>query len=406
MIDLTKPFSFLLTAYIVSVIVFNQNYIMIPHIIDALLIALFGFYIISGPKKLKINPLITAYTLFAIFALASSLWAISFDTASFKSLQLFLIIINLVVLYNLMINFDLQNSFINGILIGSFVNYLLIMGVIPAPFEIIVELRYVGTAGNANVLAITMLMSMFVSIVYLMNENNKKNWFFYYQYLNILFAMYTIFLTVSKKGIIFGLSLLLFYVVISLKNKTGTARIVVLGTLGILIFYFFADIEQISYYFERIVGRFTAFTDTLESGSKFGSTGLRRRFIELGLEVYQDKPFLGYGLNNFRFLTEIGYYSHNNFIELLVGVGLIGFSLFYYIYYYLYTLIYKMPKSDLKTLTMFFITILLVMDMAIVSYDSKLRMFLLLFLTVYIVQNIKLQPIDISKVFQIYGKRQ
>ncbi len=393
MIYLTKPFSFLFIIYIAAAIVFKANYIMIVYLIDALLIGLFGFYIISERKNLKFNPLITAYTLFAIFALSTSLWAISFDTSSLKSLQLFFIIINLIVLYNIMIIFNLKNSFIKGILIGSFVNYVLFMDIIPVPFETMESWRYIGTTGNPNELAVIMLISMFVSIIYLIDNNNKKNWFYYYQYVNLLFAMYTIFLTVSKKGIVFGLILLLFYIAISLKNKKGIVGIIILATFASLIFYFFADMEQINYYLERTTSRFTEFS----SESRFGSTEHRRRLLEFGLMVFQDNPLFGYGLNNFRYLSENNYYSHNNFIELLVGVGLIGFSLFYYIYFYIFTLIYKMPKSELKILIMFFIVILLAMDMAAASYDSKLSIFLLLFVSVYITQNIKMEPIKHEK---------
>jgi len=396
MINLTKSFSLLFTIYIAAIIVFKANYTMIVHLIDALLIGLFGFYIINERKNLKFNRMIIGYSLFAIFALATSLWAISFDITTLNAFQLILIIINLVVLYNLMINFKLISSFTNGILIGSFVNYVLFMGIIPVPFETMLSWRYMGTTGNPNDLAVIMLMSMFVSIAYLIDNNNKKNWFFYYQYVNLIFAMYTIFLTVSKKGIIFGFSLLLFYITISLKNKKGIVRIVVLGTLALLIFYFFADVEQINYNFERVTSRFTEFFAQFaqfESGSRFDSTGHRKRLLELGLTVFQDKPLFGYGLNNYRLLSEGGYYAHNNFIELLVGVGLIGFSLFYYIYFYIFTLIYKMPKSELKILIMFFIVILLVMDMTSGSYDSKLSIYLLLFLSVYIAQNIKPEPI-------------
>ena len=389
MINLTKPFYFLFTIYIAAIIVFKQNFIAITYMIDALLIGLFIFYIIGGHKNVKFNLLIITYTLFSIFALVSSFWAISFDTASFKSLQLFLIVVNLIVLYNLMINFNLSNAFVHGILIGSFVNYVLIMDIIPVPFDTKISWRYMGTTGNPNALAITMLVSMFLSIVYLMDKKRKKNWLFYYQYINLLFAMYTILLTVSKKGIILGVGLLLFYMVISLKNKKGIVRIVVLVILASVVFHFFVDDKQINEYFTHTINRFIKFSDQLEgSVARFSSTGYRKRLIEFGLMIFQDKPLFGYGLNNFRFLSEKGLYAHNNFVELLVGVGLIGFGLFYYIYAYLLTLIHKMPKSELRTLIVFFILILIVMDMALVSYGSKLTIYLLLFLSVFISQNI------------------
>lgn len=393
MIDLTKLFSFLVTIYITATIVFKQNYVMVTYIIDALLIGLFVFYfyIIGERKKIKTNPIIIAYTLFTIFALSSSLWAISFDLASYRSLQLFLIVINLIVLYNLMINFDLKTSFMKGVLLGSFVNHVLAIGLITVPFETWMAWRYMGTTGNPNALAIIMLASIFVSIIYLIDDATKKNWFYYYQYINILFALYVILLTVSKKGTLFASVLFLFYIAISLRSKKGIGRIVILGIVASIAIYYFVDINQINEYLELTVKRFNAFSSQLSSETEFGSTGIRKRLIDFGLVTLQDKPLFGYGMDNFRVLAKGGFYSHNNFIELLVDVGLIGFTLFYSIYVYLLFMVAKMPKGDLKILFIIFIFIQIAMDMAVVSYGGKFGIYMLLFLSVYIVENMRIR---------------
>ncbi len=391
MLDLTKSFSFLITIYIAATIVFKQNYITVTHIIDALLIGLFIFYIVSKRENLKINPMIIAYTLFTIFGVASSLWAISFELASFKSLQLFLIVINLIVLYNLMISFDLKTSFMKGVLLGSFVNHILAIGLITVPFETWMAWRYMGTTGNPNALAIIMLASIFVSIIYLIDDVTKKNWFYYYQYINILFALYVILLTVSKKGTMFASVLFLFYIAISLRSKKGIGRIVILGIVASMAIYYFVDINQINEYLELTVKRFNSFSSQLSSGTEFGSTGIRKRLIDFGLVIFQEKPLFGFGLDNFRLLSKGNYYSHNNFIELLVDVGLIGFTLFYSMYIYLLSTAAKMPKEDLKILFIIFIFIQIAMDMAVVSYGGKFGIYLLLFLAVYIVESMRIR---------------
>lgn len=66
------------------------------------------------------------------------------------------------------------------------------------------------------------------------------------------------------------------------------------------------------------------------------SAQLRSRYIEVGLEAFKKSPIFGYGIDNYRFinLRETGHltYSHNNFIDILVGVGAVGFLIYYYYY--------------------------------------------------------------------------
>lgn len=66
----------------------------------------------------------------------------------------------------------------------------------------------------------------------------------------------------------------------------------------------------------------------------------RSELINLGIEWFQTKPFLGHGINNFRALSNESesfrgdnFYAHNNYIEILVDLGIIGLILYYYIYY-------------------------------------------------------------------------
>lgn len=58
----------------------------------------------------------------------------------------------------------------------------------------------------------------------------------------------------------------------------------------------------------------------------------RMRFIENGISLIKERPILGWGLQNFRYVTGTDAYSHNNFIEVLVSTGIIGFLLYYSMY--------------------------------------------------------------------------
>src|SRR5690606_29786498 len=85
--------------------------------------------------------------------------------------------------------------------------------------------------------------------------------------------------------------------------------------------------EAITASFSRV----NRITDTI-SGDEVENSSLHRIYFAVeGWEAFKKKPILGYGVNSFRYYY--GLYSHNNFIELLFGLGLIGFLTYYNIHW-------------------------------------------------------------------------
>lgn len=102
-----------------------------------------------------------------------------------------------------------------------------------------------------------------------------------------------------------------------------------------------ADIgERIEQTFDTegaIVTRVVGFVDVLVSGDvaaegSDNSLGSRAKMIEEGVRILGDHPIIGVGLDNYRFVSEAGTYSHSNPIEVAVSTGLIGLFLYYSIY--------------------------------------------------------------------------
>ena len=69
------------------------------------------------------------------------------------------------------------------------------------------------------------------------------------------------------------------------------------------------------------------------SGNLNTSDETRKNMIDFGIDLFKERPIFGYGLNNYRNYYYTGQYSHNNFIELLVCLGIVGFLLFYAMYF-------------------------------------------------------------------------
>jgi O-antigen ligase len=383
---LTQPLSLLLTLYIASLIVFKQNYFTVTYFVNAALVGYFLFRMFQmREKKYHVNTVVALYALFVVMSAASSFWAVDPDLALYRSLQLFLILINLVVLYNVIHKFDLENAFLNGILLGAFVNFILMLNIIQPPFDVYVFGRAMGTLGNPNVLAIVMIMSIFSSMVYLTKEHEISKPFFYYQYLNILLSSYLIFLTVSKKGILFGSILILAFVLLSLKRPKDLFRLSILGSIALVVMVNVIGTDEILGVADSIIKRFSDFESGLANPSRFGSTGERMYFIKLGLSLFTERPLFGYGLDNFRVFG--GTYSHNNFVELLTDLGLVGFSIYYAIYLHLLNKAFWFVKDRLIYILITFVLIILVMGIAFVAYDDKLTTFSLLFVAILLEQK-------------------
>ena len=119
------------------------------------------------------------------------------------------------------------------------------------------------------------------------------------------------------------------------------------------------------------------------------SSILRSKYISVGIDAFKESPVIGYGIDNYRYinLRDSGHltYSHNNFVEMLVGVGGIGF-LIYYFYYIKLTcdflrLYFRRNTSMLLNTVAICFLCFFAMHIAVVSYSGILQNILILFLT-------------------------
>lgn len=109
--------------------------------------------------------------------------------------------------------------------------------------------------------------------------------------------------------------------------KNGLKLAVITGILLFLLLKVDFIYDIIGNRFEGILG-FVNDTDDVDA-----STKTRGLFIELGFTYFLLKPFEGYGIDCFREIPgAYETYSHNNYIELLFGIGIWG-TISYYLMY-------------------------------------------------------------------------
>lgn len=238
--------------------------------------------------------------------------------------------------------------------------------------------RFSGILDNPNALAILMIFSLFLSTHTLNSEKyfSKNSFIRKICFLNIFLCINTIFTTQSRKGIIFGLLLVVLYFSLRLSYTRMIPYIV--GILFILLLSsIFSDfLPNSSGAFERIESGLNFYS---KENSMDNSARTRLYFISEGWKGFLESPILGYGINSFRYYY--GFYSHNNFIEILYGFGILGFCVYYSMHVRLLRKLIINFKNNMYLI--FFLFILLSMDFGFVSYESKLNM--LVYITISLI---------------------
>ncbi|WP_372663123.1 O-antigen ligase family protein [Cohnella sp.] len=257
----------------------------------------------------------------------------------------------------------IKGNVIAGII---FIGYLLY----EVGFDNLLQIKYrlVLEYYNSNAVGIFLAISS-ISATYLYFKNKKNSYL-------VLIAVFSvvILLTGSKKAIfslVFGIALYLLFRE-KRKKKVYLNIILVCAFVG-LIMYLSFNVD----FFYRIIGsRIDALKDTIFNKKIDESDGNRIMMIRYGIEWFKYNPIIGHGVGNYEVMLArtIGMetYSHNNYIELLVGVGIIGFLAYYSMYWFIarkLIVIRKMDK-DLIAFAMSIFFTLVIMEIGLVSYYS------------------------------------
>lgn len=188
-----------------------------------------------------------------------------------------------------------------------------------------------GDRWNGNAIGIMMSFGMLISMVLIKLTDKRKNKVIYsiIGFFMIIIALFT----GSRKAIFFILFGYSIYTILTSKNK----RIIILMKVCIVIMTVYSLIMNIPILYNilgiRLEGLIANFTG---DGVVDNSTKLRMLYIEYGISWFRTNPVIGYGIDNYRELLfrniGVATYSHNNYIEILVNLGLIGFIVYYSAY--------------------------------------------------------------------------
>ena len=235
---------------------------------------------------------------------------------------------------------------------------------------------------NGNEIGMNAAMAL-IMILYLFPK--AKNLFLKTYYCIIVaVSLYLVYWMGSRKTIVF-LILGLCGVILLKKPKKIVRNLLLVCCLITVSWNILMEVPSL---YQNVGWRLEALTSSITGkGKADSSTLLREKYIKVGIESFKESPVIGYGVDSFREINEQKTnhhtYSHNNFIEIGVGLGVIGFISFYWIFVYL---IIKYLKLFIHKRTSFFVNVLFILfvlylaiQVGLVTYDSLIQWLLILF---------------------------
>lgn len=374
-----------LSLYLFSIVAFdNPIYTSYLYLTNFLLFTVYGFIkLFNADVNLRLDYVSSSYAIFAFLALLSILWSQDQGFAFSRSRSILLIAINLFFIANIIKDYEVHEYAFHGVIFGMALNFLIAFGVLSIGWESMEGWRFQGTTVKSNVLANICVFSVACSLFFISNRG-----FIYkiYGFSALIMSFYVVILTASKKGLGGALLIVFMYIIFkknAFKSVITSSIIIIFG----LFFINMLDLQSrilsssafdIGYLSDRFIERIIAFVDTLTGNSVIdGSTSARIELVDMAINLWLERPILGYGVGGFQQIH--GAYAHNNWVDILANHGLIGFIIYYSIYIrYLIRFKRYNSNSDFGYLFLVFLLTLIISEFAIVTYTSKTLMLFIL----------------------------
>lgn len=217
---------------------------------------------------------------------------------------------------------------------------------------------------------VTVTYNLSYTSIFAFDEGIKQKKWIYYP-ASIIMIVFSC-LSGSKKALIIAALAIPLLIVMRSKNPIETVRniAVAIGAVALAwlaLLYVPALHNSVYVRFEKMLGYMSGTTWD-------ASTDARSTLVGLAWNAFKAHPICGLGLGEFQFTNALNYYAHNNYLELLSCLGIIGFTM-YYIYpaaIFVKGITGACARKNKNYITTFIVlTSLLAMDVATVSYSLE-----------------------------------
>ena len=204
---------------------------------------------------------------------------------------------------------------------------------------------FTGISSNRNISSSSIIIK-FIFLIFLMNSSRSIFNKFFLKILEIM-AIVSIVLLQSRLGLF---SLFLIYIMFFFIHKEKRKYYLISFLIVCL-----SSISLSSLDGSKVIDKNYNILN-LESDK---SLNQRLNFYSIALELFSQKPVLGHGVGSWKYeslayvkskdnTVLIPYYTHNDFLQILVETGIIGLVIYFFFLFYLFNRVLKLFKRDKK----------------------------------------------------------
>lgn len=365
---LKKSAQTLLIIYIIGM--YSLDYTFLNSFFDLLILASSVLAIFYGllTRKLKDLKIFVPRLIFVIFVYFSILWSLDkMEATKFAFTILQMLTIYIATIFTIDTEKDIK-IYITTIILSGF--FMILYSLIYYGPIFVINSFFNGTrlgTGINHINSFGLYNSITFSLLIYMSLIKKRRVLFILSLIPLAFALSS----GSRKVLLMLIITFVFSIYYLYKNKK---YVHVLSLITIVIVALLAGSIFLS---ENIlISRIFSLSSLFGSGEIDVSLSTRLNMITFGISTFRDNFLIGLGANQYRFyyLDQFGFlaYSHNNYIEVIVNFGIIGF-----IIYYMPTIkaFYREIKNKRKNtqtlLILLLIAIVLIDDLTTVSIYNK-----------------------------------
>lgn len=166
----------------------------------------------------------------------------------------------------------------------------------------------------------------FLLSLYLNTQTPKRKYLFY-----MLFFLVGNIMAASRKGVLtLGVGVLIYYL-FRVKRSKRTMRFLyaIVGLMVAIFLVYEIDFlyDKVGYRIDQII-KYVKLS-TIDPDIIGGSLRTRVVLLQRAKEYFSSKPITGYGINSYSYMNPLHIVADNNYWEILVAGGIIGFGLYY-----------------------------------------------------------------------------
>lgn len=360
----------------------------LPFDFDNIVLALFLFLDIILILVYKRRPnfaFLKWNVLFIIFCASSILWSIDPHLSRVQVAVRMMANLSLgVFLTTYPKNYRQLSTILSAFYVSSILYFLYVASIVD--FSSMDEGRIAGAISdddiaermNSNYIAGRLAFAFYAGLFLLWKFKNNK----YTKCFHIVFSVfifYVVLMSGSRASLLILIIPPLVYIMLRAKHLIKSLAYIVIGFA--MTFYVVMKIPV----FYEIIGTRIEDAVNVVTGNETGNEDVSRlMLITYGIEWFSEKPVLGYGINCFKVLSDRamlfstrGKYAHNNYIELMVDVGLVGLLLYYSIFVYLFKSVKGLKRQSSTEILKVLLVLILIIDFFWVGYYNRLSQILL-----------------------------